>query len=116
MANEQTGSESQQEKGNDNPQTNTSLLTAGGFGRKILEQYRKAKENAEAYPYVWGSYLIVYGGFGLWVAYRYKKLRNTEDRVRALQERLRILRQEREPKSSAAASESVKSSIDKTTK
>ncbi|KAI3714857.1 hypothetical protein L6452_21817 [Arctium lappa] len=60
----------------------------------IFEQYRKAKENAEAYPYVWASYLIVYGGFGLWVSYRYRKLRNTEDRVRSLQEKLCTLRQD----------------------
>ena len=58
--------------------------------------------------YVWSSYLIVYGGFGLWVAYRYRKLRNTEDRVRALQERLRILRQEREPMSAKINSSTEK--------
>nr|GEY85697.1 hypothetical protein [Tanacetum cinerariifolium] len=49
-------------------------------------KYLKAKENAEAYPYVWSSYLIVYGGFGVWVAYRYRKLMKTEDRVKGLQE------------------------------
>ncbi|KAI3803126.1 hypothetical protein L1987_31275 [Smallanthus sonchifolius] len=108
MATEQTSNEGQQEKGNDNTVPNTSLLTVGGFRIAVFEQYRKAKENAEAYPYVWGSYLIVYGGFGLWVAYRYKKLRNTEDRVRALQEKLRTLRQERDS--------NVKSSVDKAAK
>ncbi|KAI3775321.1 hypothetical protein L1987_49892 [Smallanthus sonchifolius] len=108
MATEQTSNEGQQEKGNDNAVPNASLLTVGGFRNAVFEQYRKAKENAEAYPYVWGSYLIVYGGFGLWVAYRYKKLRNTEDRVRALQEKLRTLRQERES--------NVKSSVVKAAK
>ncbi|KAF5787559.1 hypothetical protein HanRHA438_Chr10g0466981 [Helianthus annuus] len=113
MATEQTSNEGQQEKGNENAVPNASLLTIGGFRNAVMEQYRKAKENAEAYPYVWGSYLIVYGGFGLWVAYRYKKLRNTEDRVRALQEKLRTLRQERDPTNSSAVTEKVKSSTDK---
>ncbi|XP_052191039.1 uncharacterized protein LOC127800461 [Diospyros lotus] len=57
----------------------------------IEERYQKIKANAETYPYVWGSYIVVYGGFGLWFAYRWRKLRKTEDRVRVLQERLRKL-------------------------
>ncbi|KAK1417127.1 hypothetical protein QVD17_26249 [Tagetes erecta] len=113
MASEQTSNEGQQEKGNENPTANTSLLTVGGFKNAVFEQYRKAKENAEAYPYVWASYLIVYGGFGLWVTYRYKKLRNTEDRVRTLQERLRAIRQEQDSTSPSTLTENVKSSIDK---
>lgn len=104
------------QKGNENQQDATSPSNAGGFRGLIFEQYRKARENAEAYPYVWASYLIVYGGFGLWVSYRYRKLLKTEDRVRALQEKLRKLRQEREPGSSAAATENVPSSSDKPTK
>ncbi|KAK9078875.1 hypothetical protein SSX86_002933 [Deinandra increscens subsp. villosa] len=116
MATEQTSNGGQQEKGNENPVASTNLLTVGGFRNAVYEQYRKAKENAEAYPYVWGSYLIVYGGFGLWVAYRYNKLRNTEDRVRALQEKLRTLRQERDPTGSSTVTENVKSSVSKTTK
>lgn len=116
MASEQTNNESQQPKGNEKQVANTSLLSAGSFRGMLVEQYRKAKENAEAYPYVWGSYLIVYGGFGLWMAYRYRKLRKTEDRVRALQEKLGKLRLEREPTSSAKVSENVTSSISKPTK
>ncbi|KAM7490304.1 hypothetical protein LguiA_033225 [Lonicera macranthoides] len=38
----------------------------------IEEQYRKVKTNAETYPYVWGSYIVVYGGFGLWMGYRWR--------------------------------------------
>ncbi|XP_047333022.1 uncharacterized protein LOC124936558 [Impatiens glandulifera] len=67
----------------------------------IEEQYRKMKQNAEAYPYVWGSYIVVYGGFGLWFAYRWRKLRRTEDRVRVLQERLRKLVESEESSNSA---------------
>lgn len=57
----------------------------------IQERYHKIKENAETYPYVWGSYIAVYGGLGLWLVYRGMKLRKKEDRVRALQEQLRQL-------------------------
>ncbi|PHT45374.1 hypothetical protein CQW23_14532 [Capsicum baccatum] len=62
----------------------------------IQEQYQKIKENAETYPYVWGSYIVVYGGFGLWFAYRWRRLCKTEDRVRVFQERLRKLVQAEE--------------------
>lgn len=62
---------------------------AAGFMDSLENRYKKIKEHAETYPYVWGSYILVYGGFGLWFAYRYRKLLRTEDRVRALQARLR---------------------------
>ncbi|CAK9167266.1 unnamed protein product [Ilex paraguariensis] len=68
----------------------------------VEEQYQKIKQNAETYPYVWGSYIVVYGGFALWTTYRWRKLRKTEDRVRALQERLRKLVEAEESASSAA--------------
>jgi hypothetical protein len=55
----------------------------------LENRYKTIKEHAEAYPYVWASYIVVYGGFDLWFAYRYRKLLRTEDRVRALQARLR---------------------------
>lgn len=67
-----------------------------GWTGMIEQQYRKIKENAETYPYVWGSYIIVYGGFGLWFTYRFRKLRRTEDRVRVLQERLRNIVESKE--------------------
>ncbi|KAK4379994.1 hypothetical protein RND71_001856 [Anisodus tanguticus] len=73
---------------------------------KIQDQYQKIKENAETYPYVWGSYIVVYGGFGLWFAYRWRKLRKTETRVRVLQERLRKLVQAEESTSSSSAATS----------
>ncbi|KAG5536692.1 hypothetical protein RHGRI_024198 [Rhododendron griersonianum] len=76
---------------------------AVGWTGMIEQQYRRIKENAEAYPYVWGSYIVVYGGFSLWFAYRFRKLRRTEDRVRALQDRLRNLVESKESTSSVAA-------------
>ncbi|KAL8550869.1 hypothetical protein ACS0TY_000082 [Phlomoides rotata] len=82
-----------------------------GLGGRIIEQYRKTKEHAETYPYVWGSYILVYGGLGLWLAYRWRALRKTEDRVRALQEiiRKRAEAEELAPKSSAVSNQSAKS-------
>ncbi|KAK4372561.1 hypothetical protein RND71_007945 [Anisodus tanguticus] len=73
---------------------------------KIQDQYQKIKENAETYPYVWGSYIVVYGGFGLWFAYRWRKLFKSESRVRVLQERLRKLVQAEESTSSSSAATS----------
>ncbi|KAI3513958.1 hypothetical protein L1887_12223 [Cichorium endivia] len=104
------------QQGNANQQEATNPSNSGGFRGMIFEQYRKAKDNVEAYPYVWASYLLVYGGFGLWVSYRYNKLSRTENRVRVLQEKLRNLRQEREPRTSTAAIANISSSIDKPTK
>lgn len=76
---------------------------AVGWTGTIEQQYRKIKENAEAYPYVWGSYIVVYGGFGLWLSYRWRKLRRTEDRVRVLQERLRKIVESKQSAGSATA-------------
>ncbi|KAL3498063.1 hypothetical protein ACH5RR_040795 [Cinchona calisaya] len=84
-----------------------------GWMGAIQQQYRRIKENAETYPYVWGSYTVVYGGFGLWFAYRWRKLRKTEDRVRVLQERLRKL-VEAEESASSAITEKAPPSADKT--
>ncbi|CAN0916780.1 hypothetical protein LINGRAHAP2_LOCUS29892 [Linum grandiflorum] len=80
----------------------TETPPASNFGARVVDQYRKLKEHAEAYPYVWGSYIVVYGGFGLYLAYRVRKLRQTEDRVRNLQERLRKLAKTTEPVASSS--------------
>ncbi|KAG6773471.1 hypothetical protein POTOM_020749 [Populus tomentosa] len=91
---------SQQKGEEDQP---TSSPPAAGFGEMAVERYRKIREHAETYPYVWASYVVVYGGLGLWATYRWRKLRKTEDRVRALQERLRKLVETQEGASSARA-------------
>lgn len=58
--------------------------------RDIVERrWRKAGEHAEAYPYVWSSYILVYGGLGAFVAWKWRKLRKMESRVRGLQEKAR---------------------------
>ncbi|KAF5751778.1 hypothetical protein HS088_TW02G00796 [Tripterygium wilfordii] len=83
---------------------------------KVEEYYKKIKENAETYPYVWASYITVYGGFSLWLAYRWRKLRKTEDRVKILQERLRKLKESEETASSTTAVEKAPPSTDKIVK
>ncbi|KAM6546768.1 hypothetical protein CsatB_027504 [Cannabis sativa] len=80
--------ETTEHKGGEEDKQATSTNDVGWSGM-LVNQYRKIKENAETYPYVWGSYIVVYGGFTLYMAYRWRKLRKTEDRVRVLQERLR---------------------------
>ncbi|KAL0429202.1 UNVERIFIED_CONTAM: hypothetical protein Sradi_0546200 [Sesamum radiatum] len=89
---------------------------ATGWTGKIEERYRKIKEHAETYPYVWGSYILVYGGFGLWLTYRWRKLRRTEDRVRVLQKRLRKIVEAEQSSNSAAATEQSANSVSLTEK
>ncbi|CAN6866086.1 unnamed protein product [Brassica oleracea] len=84
---------------------------APGFVGAIEEQYKKLRDHAEAYPYVWGSYTVVYGGLFLWTAYRWRKLSRTEDRVRGLQTKLRKLVQD-EQAAAVTASKSAQS-VDK---
>lgn len=78
---------------------------AVGWRGKLEEEYHRIKTHAETYPYVWGSYILVYGGFGLWLTYRWRRLRNTEDRVRVLQERLRKLVEAEQPTNSTSATQ-----------
>ena len=92
-----------QNKGEENQQATSPNNGVVGWGGKLEEQYRKMKENAETYPYVWASYIVVYGGFGLWFTYRWRKLRKTEDRVRTLQARLRKLVEAEESASSTTS-------------
>ncbi|KAK2990820.1 hypothetical protein RJ640_004183 [Escallonia rubra] len=107
----------QQEEGSQQAADDQQLpsLSATGLRGMIENQYRRIRENAETYPYVWGSYIVVYGGFGLWLAYRWRKLRKTEDRVRVLQERLRKIVEAEKSSSSAAATEKASSSSEKPT-
>ncbi|KAK2651774.1 hypothetical protein Ddye_011630 [Dipteronia dyeriana] len=101
-----------EQKGEDDQLTTSSQAT--GFLGMVQEQYRKTKENAETYPYVWASYIVVYGGFALWTTYRWRKLRKTEDRVRGLQERLRKLVESEQSASSTGSVQKVPPSGEKT--
>ncbi|XP_034705918.1 uncharacterized protein LOC117929668 [Vitis riparia] len=92
-----------QQQGEEDKQTQGPSTT--GWRELIGLPYQKIKENVEANRYVWTAYVVVYGGFGLWLTYRWRKLRRTEDRVRALQERLRKLAEAREQAASATSVE-----------
>ncbi|KAL5998081.1 hypothetical protein ACLOJK_009016 [Asimina triloba] len=78
-------------------------LPSTDWKQKIEEQYRSIKEHAETYPYVWASYIVVYGGLAVYTAYKWRKLRKTEDRVRALQGRLRKLVESEQASSSSSS-------------
>ncbi|KAG5241884.1 hypothetical protein OIU78_028299 [Salix suchowensis] len=86
---------------------------AAGFGEMVVERYQNIREHAETYPYVWASYIVVYGGLGLWATYRWRKLRKTEDRVRVLQERLRKLVETEEGARSTKSDRCAPSSTEK---
>uniref|UniRef100_A0A7N0U7H1 Uncharacterized protein n=1 Tax=Kalanchoe fedtschenkoi TaxID=63787 RepID=A0A7N0U7H1_KALFE len=90
---EEAPQQSQQEAG--------GPLTVGWI-KAIKRQYQWAKQDIETYPYVWASYGVVYGGFGLWLTYRWRALRKLEDRVRILQAKMRERAKEAEAAKSAA--------------
>ncbi|XP_054781560.1 uncharacterized protein LOC129288823 [Prosopis cineraria] len=94
----------------------TASPSAAGMIETLENQYHKIKEHAETYPYVWASYIVVYGGFGLWTAYRWRKLRKTEDRVRGLQARLKQLVEAEESSATSTMAEKAPSSSEKPAK
>lgn len=63
----------------------------------------------------WASYIVVYGGFALQTAYRWRNLRRTEDRVRSIQKSLRKLVKSEEGANSTKSVEKTPST-DKTLK
>lgn len=67
----------------------------GGGGeslqKKLEDQFHRSAEHAETYPYVWASYAVVWGGLAIYTTYKWRKLRRMEDRVRALQQKLKHL-------------------------
>ncbi|XP_020578129.1 uncharacterized protein LOC110023190 [Phalaenopsis equestris] len=81
--------------------------TAAVWKEKLAREWQKIREHAETYPYVWGSYIVVYGGFGVYLTYRWRKLRRTEGRIRVLQERLRKLVEDEEAAAASSGSGAV---------
>lgn len=94
----------------------TTSFPEGSWTGKLIGQYQKTKEHVETYPYVWASYIVVYGGLALWTTYRWRKLRKTEDRVRALQERLRKLYEAEQSASSSKSADKAAQTADKALK
>jgi hypothetical protein len=52
------------------PEQVAGAATGGGVIAKLEEEWRKTKDHAQTYPYVWGSYILVYGGLGAYLAWR----------------------------------------------
>ncbi|BBN10672.1 hypothetical protein MPTK1_5g05490 [Marchantia polymorpha subsp. ruderalis] len=55
----------------------------------FTERWRKTKAHWNSYPYVWASYFVVFGGLGVYSAYRWKALRKVEDELLRFQDKLR---------------------------
>lgn len=96
----------EQSRGTENEQEANPV--AVGLVQIIEEQYRKTKEHAVAYPYVWASYTLVYGTLGLWLIYRLRCLRKAEDRIRALHAQISKQYEEEASGSAEVAARSVK--------
>ncbi|KAF3779972.1 hypothetical protein EJ110_NYTH26595 [Nymphaea thermarum] len=82
----------------------------------VKERWQATREHAETYPFVWASYILVYGGVGVYMTYRWRKLRKTEERVRALHEHLKKLVEADEAaasKSSMATAEGIAEKVEK---
>eukprot|EP00271_Cylindrocystis_brebissonii_P014590 TRINITY_DN35989_c0_g1_i1.p1 TRINITY_DN35989_c0_g1~~TRINITY_DN35989_c0_g1_i1.p1 ORF type:complete len:100 (-),score=6.81 TRINITY_DN35989_c0_g1_i1:1030-1329(-) len=47
------------------------------------------RTHIETYPYVWASYVVVFGGLGAYSAYRWQRMRAAEREVLRLQEAIK---------------------------
>ena len=75
-----------------------------GFLERCEQQWQRTAEHARTYPYVWASYIITFGGLGVYGAWRWRELRKIENQVmQAQRELLKRVHQEE-----AAASEALK--------
>ena len=52
------------------------------------QQWQRIVEYARTYPYVWASYLVTFGGLGIYGAWRWRELRKMEDQVMQVQREL----------------------------
>lgn len=82
---------------------------------KKKKKKQSERSHAETYPYAWAYCIVVYGGFALQTAYRWRNLRRTEDRVRSIQKSLRKLVKSEEGANSTKSVEKTPST-DKTLK
>lgn len=63
-------------------------VQSGGFLERCEQQWRRTVEHARTYPYVWASYLVTFGGLGIYGAWRWRELRKMEDQVMQVQREL----------------------------
>ncbi|KAL3691017.1 hypothetical protein R1sor_004668 [Riccia sorocarpa] len=55
----------------------------------IIDRFQQIKDHWESYPYVWASYMVVFGGLGIYSAYRWRALRKVENELLKYQEKLK---------------------------
>ncbi|GAQ84508.1 hypothetical protein KFL_001920090 [Klebsormidium nitens] len=59
-------------------------------------KFYAAKEHFHTYPYVWYSYITVFGSLSAALAFSYGRMRGSENRLREVQARMKLLRMQRE--------------------
>ncbi|KAL2614024.1 hypothetical protein R1flu_025716 [Riccia fluitans] len=55
----------------------------------IVDRFQKIRDHWDSYPYVWASYMVVFGGLGIYSAYRWRALRKVENELLKFQEKLK---------------------------
>jgi len=60
----------------------------GGFLERCEQQWQRTLEHARTYPYVWASYVVSFGGLGIYGAWRWRELRKIENQVMQYQREL----------------------------
>ncbi|CAM6118475.1 unnamed protein product [Calypogeia fissa] len=73
--------------------------------QSLEDRWERTKDHFNSFPYVWASYSVVFGGLGLYTAYRWRALRRAEDELLRFQEKLK---QTMTPKEIAEAMEEAK--------
>ncbi|CAM6033037.1 unnamed protein product [Sphagnum compactum] len=59
-----------------------------GFVNACERQWHRTVAHAKAFPYLWASYFLIYGGFGTYFVYQRRRLHQAENQVLRLQKEL----------------------------
>eukprot|EP00252_Welwitschia_mirabilis_P018393 TRINITY_DN40891_c0_g1_i1.p2 TRINITY_DN40891_c0_g1~~TRINITY_DN40891_c0_g1_i1.p2 ORF type:complete len:107 (-),score=16.53 TRINITY_DN40891_c0_g1_i1:305-592(-) len=81
----------------------SSDTNEGSLLKKLEDQWQRTVKHAQTYPYVWASYGVVYGTLGILLTYKWRNLRKHEERVRALQLKLKQMHEAKEAAAKAQA-------------
>ena len=80
-----------------------SDVQARGFLERCEQQWQRTTEHARTYPYVWASYVVTFGGLGIYGAWRWRELRKMENQVMQVQRELLKRVQQEEAAASQAS-------------
>lgn len=61
---------------------------AGSFLERCEQQWQRTSQHARDYPYVWASYIVTFGGLGIYGAWRWRELRRVENQIMHYQREL----------------------------